>query len=107
MNDQDDDLDRRFAGLRRWDARHTPGFDAVVRRPRPRRPLAPLLGSVLVAAGLVLSVVIFRLRGRSGEGAMSILIWRSPTASLLNLPGAKLLTTVPSLSESIIHTEEP
>lgn len=107
MSERDDDLDRRFAELRRWDARHIPAFQTVLRVRNPRRSPAPLLAGVALGLAAVGTVVVFRLRARPKDQVTSVVTWRSPTASLLNPPGAQLLTTVPSVSESVIQMEEP
>jgi hypothetical protein len=104
MKERDEDLERRFAELRVGDRRGIPSFEQVSGRPRPRRSWAPLLA----AAALVVAIaaVVPRLRGTRSVG-VGIAEWRSPTASLLTVPGSDLLRNVPSISESVIHLEEP
>ena len=105
MRERDEELERRFAELRAGDRRSIPPFDAVVRRPRPRRSRVPLLAAALVVIALGAGIVLPRLRGvRSAD--VGIATWESPTAALLTVPGSDLLRHVPSISESVIHLEE-
>ncbi len=102
---EDQDLAGRFAELRAGDRRGVPSFDDLVRRPRRPSFLAPLLAAAAVAVTIVVLALLPRLRGNKSAG-VGIAEWQSPTASLLAVPGSDLLRTVPSISESVIHTED-
>jgi hypothetical protein len=103
----DRDLQSRFDALRVVDRAGAPEFGAIVGRPaRRRRPVA--LPAALAAAAVLLAFGSIRLamRGmrpaRSTE-ALSILTWRSPTASLLRTPASDLYRGIPTLRSSVLR----
>ena len=102
----DEDLTRRFAELRARDFSRTPSFDAVLAARAPRIRYSPLrlaaAIAVLVAAGAV-TTVVYR---RATFQPVALASWQSPTASLLAMPGAELISTVPSVTSSIVHIEK-
>jgi hypothetical protein len=119
---QDPELRAKFAELRRQDASRAPAFADVMARaqeevaresgaPR-RRPSAVTLrrigwaGGLAAAAALVL--LIANPRARSAQDAFERAVrtfqsdpalgaWRSPTDGLLDLPGNRLISTIPSI----------
>ena len=101
----DEDLKRLFAELRAHDRQRTPSFDAVLAA-RPTIKHAPLrlaaAIAVLVAAGAVTAVVVHRSATRFQP--VELASWQSPTAFLLETPGAALLGS-PNVTASIIRVE--
>jgi hypothetical protein len=103
-------LRRRFAGLRQEDERDTPQFAALWRR-RQRKTQH---GSRWLMAGAcaVIAVVgllwLWAVRSRP-EGPMvaSITAWRAPTDFLLETPGRELLRTVPKIGAWSAFTLTP
>jgi hypothetical protein len=102
--DQDDsDLRRAFAVLRREEARAAPTFEAVRARAHggPRR-LAPLVG-VLVGACVAVAILGIIVLDRSAPppplAAMEH--WIAPTDFLLDTPGSELVRTVPRIGGAL------
>ena len=106
-DDEDQELQRRFAALRREEQEATPPFRRVwaaaqtSRRPRTRARFA--------VAATVAAVVLGLLWLRTGTGpapesgtSPSIAQWRSPTDFLLVTPGRELLSTVPAIGRPAI-----
>ncbi len=93
-----------FGALRRSDERSAPDFADLwsrAQRPAPTPPhrrLAPVWALGGLAAALLISVLWPR---PESVPLADPLAWRSPTALLLEGPGAELLRTVPSLAESL------
>jgi hypothetical protein len=103
----DEDLKRRFAELRAHDRQGTPSFDAMLAA-RPTNRYVPLrlaaAIAVLVTVGAVTAVLV---HGRATRFQPVMLAsWQSPTAFLLQAPGADLLGTVPRVTASVIHIEK-
>jgi hypothetical protein len=101
MTEHDDhELGERFHALRREVAAAVPPFrsmlEAALARPHPRR-----FGRAVVATALTLValVLILTLRGRH-RAAVDLAGVRvhTPTDFLLQLPGADMLRTVPTLT---------
>lgn len=109
MNPNDDDLQSRFDALRRVDEAAVPELAALVATPRARRRHRVALGAAVAAAAVI--VVIVGLQFFAGPAApppeRSILAWRSPTASLLQIPGLELMRTVPTLRSTILRNVPP
>ncbi|MDB4912379.1 MAG: hypothetical protein JWM95_23 [Gemmatimonadetes bacterium] len=105
----DDDIRKRFAALRNADANAAPAVDVLLARPRVRdaRPFA--LAAVAAVAAAVFVAVGIQLRDpkEPPRTGMSILEWRSPTASLLKTPGSELIHTVPTMRSTILHSAHP
>lgn len=121
MNDrpQDTELRARFAAQRRVDASEVPPFAAQLARARTVAEAAPARGArritlrrLLYAGGLAAAAVIGALLAlpgpRSTEDAFEEAVrafqtdpalgaWRSPTDALLDVPGSRLMSTVPSV----------
>jgi hypothetical protein len=116
VND-DNDLRRRFAALRRAEAPHAPDFERLLSRPvAPRPPRAAAraglaaLAAVLVAA---LGLTLYRSAPRpvvppaarepapaaapTPADLPSLARWRAPTDFLLATPGRELLYTLPRI----------
>lgn len=121
MNDrpQDTELRARFATQRRADASAVPPFAELLARARTAADVAPARGAgrttlrrLLYAGGLAAAAVIGALLAlpgpRSTEDAFEEAVrafhadpalgaWRSPTDVLLDVPGSRLMSTVPSV----------
>jgi hypothetical protein len=118
---QDPDLRERFEAMRRGDASRVPRFASVLASAKkeaaqeqssewssvrvPWRRVGWVSG---LAAAAVITALIVIPRGRSEEVAFEQAVqafqtdpalgsWRSPTASLLDVPGSQLITTMPRL----------
>jgi len=104
MSEQDHDLEERFAELKRYDRGRVPRYERIVGLPRGRWRPAPLLAAALLAVALG-GGLILRSRGSRSAAASWLADWTSPTAALLQTPGRELMTTVPSVSESVITLE--
>jgi len=107
MRDGDDESDLRkaFAALRREDATEAPAFEALLARARPpggRRGLLPLLGGLAAvsAVAVVLAVMAGRRPGPAPSPAASIEQWIAPTDFLLRTPGYEILQTTPRIGAS-------
>lgn len=110
MTDDEQELRRRFALLRREQAARAPAFPDTVAaaraRPRPRR-LGVLTGAALAVAATLAVVLTVRMRHRPAIDLASVRV-HTPTDFLLQLPGADLLRTVPSLTIHLtIHQKIP
>jgi hypothetical protein len=107
MSLDDQDLQERFAALRREDASRAPGFEALQRR-RPPAVRPWRARAVAAAALLVVATLLFKVyqRPASRPGPL-ITEWRSPTDFLLQTPGRELLQGVPTLARAPYGTESP
>jgi hypothetical protein len=103
--DSDADLRALFHALGEEDARRAPPFSRVLRAaqlrassPLPRK--VSLRSRYALAAVLVVAIVTVLLSGprRAGE-TVELAGWRSPTASLLAVPGRELLSTLPQIGD--------
>jgi hypothetical protein len=118
---QDPELRARFAELRRQDASRAPAFAEVMARaheevaresglPRRRPSIVTLrrigwAGGLAAAAALVLLMANPRARSedaferavRTFQTDPALGAWRSPTDGLLDLPGSRLISTIPSI----------
>jgi ferric-dicitrate binding protein FerR (iron transport regulator) len=116
---QDTDLRARFDAQRSADASEAPSFAAMMARARAEADAAPAIaphrfnarrlvyiGSLAAAAAIAALIVI--PRSSSNEDAFEDAVhayqtgpalgsWRSPTDGLLNVPGSRLMSTVPSV----------
>ena len=118
---QDPELRARFEAQRRDDAKHTPSFGEMMARTRAEaaRVADPAAHSVtrrahwrryrmgaLAAAAIAALIVVPRMR--SGDDAFEQAVrafqsdpalgaWQSPTDGLLDLPGDRLLSTIPTV----------
>jgi len=119
MNDhqRDPELRALFEAQRRDDAANAPSFAELMSRARAAVPEAQSAlrqkrrrrewaGGLAAAAAIAALILIPRLQ--SGDDAFEQAVrafqtdpglgaWQSPTASLLNMPGDGLLTTIPSV----------
>jgi hypothetical protein len=100
--DDDRDLSRAFAALRREDAERAPPFDAVLTMAelrRGRRRLRPRLAAI--AAGLMAVIGLVVLSSRPPAPALpraaSVEQWTAPTDFLLRTPGCEILETAPRI----------
>jgi hypothetical protein len=95
----DDELRACFHKLRDHDAADLPDFSAM-KRPRAHQAATPALVWLAAAASLILLASAVRwTRGRSdGDEPLGITTWRSPTASLLDIPGRGFVAPPPILS---------
>jgi hypothetical protein len=110
----DDDLRVCFDALRRIDGSMAPGVDALIGRVRARRQSRLVLAPVAAAAAALIVVAGLRYRAAPAPvdltvapSELTLLSWRSPTASLLQTPGKELLQTVPTLTSSILPSGFP
>ena len=115
---QDNELRARFEAQRRVDAREAPSFAAMMARARAEAANAsiiafrPRLRRVVYAGGLAAAAVIALLfvmpRESPTEAAFEEAVrafhsdpalgaWRSPTDGLLDVPGSRLISTVPRI----------
>ncbi len=106
MPEQEDrELARLFADLRRSDAAAAPPFRTLLERPRERRGeparIRRLAAVALLAAAIPLGVFLIRtaLRRIPERATSSLAQWRSPTAFLLRIPGSDLLDRAPAMLE--------
>ncbi|MGH7552085.1 MAG: hypothetical protein ACREMQ_03555 [Longimicrobiales bacterium] len=119
---QDPELRARFEELRRVDASLAPSFSDVMARARAEaasnagttsRRLSTVTlqrfgwaGGLAAAATIAALIVIPRIQSREDAFVQAVQAfhanpalggWRSPTDGLLELPGSRLISTVPSL----------
>lgn len=111
LSNDDVDLRTRFEELRVCERAGVPAFTSLLASARGgRRPSARVPALVALAAAAAAAVVLFWPQGPRGQpsagldaAAITTLSeWRSPTESLLRVPGEELLRTVPSLGSSIL-----
>jgi len=101
MDDRDDRLKARFARLRAEEESHAPEIDATLARARRGavRGRPRLVWPRLAAAALVLAAAggtWLALRRERPTPAVPVWAWRSPTESLLDVPGMKQFTRMPT-----------
>src|SRR5215813_3558111 len=95
-----DELERRFAGLRREEEQKTPAFVAmwptgpVLRRHSGRWLIAAACAAIAVGSLLWIRSSLHRPRNNA---VASITEWKAPTDFLLETPGHELLRTVPEI----------
>jgi len=99
----DQELAKRFAALRAREEARTPPFDAVLDaarrrapRPVPVRPWRALAAAAAVMVAITGSWLALRPH-RDPAASVPVWEWRSPTASLLDVPGTHLLNGMPAL----------
>ena len=108
MDENENELRRRFAQLREADKDRAPGFAQTYGRARaPKSGRAPLRVWPLVfgAAAAVVIAALSLAYGRSFSPAAAtpaIATWRAPTDVLLQTPGSELLGAMPALGTSIL-----
>jgi hypothetical protein len=108
MND-DRELARLLAELRRSDEASAPGFRNVLARPRarPRRLRLSLLriATAVVLLGLIGAAIRLARRPspeiRLEAAARAIAEWKAPTDSLLHTPRSALLDSIPQLATPV------
>ncbi len=105
-DDEDRDLRRRFAALRRQELEAVPPFRRVWAAARARRRPRPRVRFAVAAVALAILGLLWlrpdtRPAPESGTSP-SIAQWRSPTDFLLATPGRELLSTVPALGSPAI-----
>jgi hypothetical protein len=98
-DDDETDLRRAFAALRREDTEEAPSFEALLAgahavRGRRRGSVAPLL-SGLVAASVAAAALAVLTRHPTPAPRASLEQWTAPTDFLLKTPGREILETVP------------
>lgn len=102
IDDRDDPLRERFAKLREEEQSRAPDFDATLERARRAARAEPMhvVWPRLAAAALVIAASgagWLAIRGRTPpRPAEPVWAWRSPTQSLLDVPGVSLSATMPS-----------
>jgi hypothetical protein len=109
MTEQEDrDLEARFAELRSHDARQVPPFGSTLRR-APGRVVAPLpwKWGALAAAAVVLAAVSLTLGRRSptprtASVPSSLVSWRAPSEVLLDYPARALFGPPMPIGASVI-----
>jgi ferric-dicitrate binding protein FerR (iron transport regulator) len=116
---EDPGLRALFEAQRREDAQHTPAFADIMARVRAdedarattKQPIRvghrrEWIGALVAAAAIAAVIVIPRVNdgGDAFEQAVrafgsdpALGAWQSPTDGLLNLPGDRLLTTIPAI----------
>ena len=94
MTHEDRDLQTLFDTLREGDRSAAPSFEALMRR---RKAEGPGLRR-LAAAFAVLVMVVLLVIPRKPLPIEQLSEWRSPTASLLDVPESPLITTAPSIT---------
>lgn len=96
----DEQLRRRFAGLRQEDERGVPSF-AVLWRSRQRKPERRIRWVFATGATAIVFAGLFWLwavrHGPETTTVASITEWKAPTDFLLETPGRDLLRTVPEI----------
>ena len=99
----DQELAKRFAALRAREGSQAPPFDAVLDaarrrapRPVPIRPWRAMAAAAAVMIAIAGSWLALRPRG-GALASVPVWEWRSPTASLLDVPGTHLLNGMPAL----------
>jgi hypothetical protein len=93
MTHEDRDLQTWFETLREGDRTAAPAFEALLQRK------AEGLGLRRLAAAFVLVIIVLLLSlPRKPLPIEQLSQWRSPTASLLDVPKSPLLTTAPSIT---------
>ena len=118
MNGQgDNDLRAHFDAQRRTDSTEAPSFTAVMERARAAAPHAPPMhrpkgrrlmyfGGLSAAAAIAALLMIPGMRSNDDAFEQAVLdfqsdpasgAWRSPTDALLNVPGSRMISTVPSI----------
>ena len=103
VENDDQELAKRFAALRVREESQAPRFDAVLDAARRRapRPVPIHPWRALAAAAAVMIAIAgswLALRPRGGAlTSVPVWEWRSPTASLLDVPGTHLLNGMPAL----------
>jgi hypothetical protein len=112
-DDQDEDLRQRFQELKARDRTRAPAFDAVLQsarasgaRQRRYQPLRAAAAVLIVIAGAAAAVLLLH-QGSPKPELVAIGSWRSPTGSLLQMPGAALLDSVPGITTSVIQLGDP
>ncbi len=110
---QESELVKRFASLRRRDSLRTPSFDAVLGRAR-RRPTARFLGTVAAAAGVIAfaALAVFEVSGHRAaqwvdRPTPGLTNWHASTDFLLDTPGAALLHSVPAFGPDLSTPWDP
>ena len=104
MTDPDREAMRRlFTALRDADRRASPGFEAVLGRPRsPVASAAALSSFMVLAAVTVIAAVVVAKRSHSVPAGPTLSAWQAPTDVLLSTPGIEVLRSVPSISASVL-----
>jgi hypothetical protein len=100
LNDQD--LQKQFQALREETAPGVPSFRALLARARARRALSSRRIPWLATAGMVVAVgavaLLFARPGPRGARIdLTTVHWKAPTDFLLELPGDRLLRSLPEL----------
>ena len=102
MND-DSDLRRQFASLRRAESASVPSFERVIgiAKRRSSGPGWRIAGAACLLM-MVMGGVIFRASRppeapTTGVSVPTLADWRAPTDFLLDTPGRELLHTIPDL----------
>jgi len=99
MADEDDrELRRRFAALRREEVEAAPPFRRVWAAARAGRRPRPSGRFALAAVALGLLALLWFRPGPAPESrtSSSVAQWKSPTDFLLATPGREMLSTVPA-----------
>ncbi len=100
LDDDETDLRRAFAALRREDEAEAPRFDSVLtagQASRDRRRLPLLAGSAALMGVIVFVVVAVAVRrpASTPPRVAAFEQWTAPTDFLLRTPGRELLETTP------------
>lgn len=100
LPDDDGDLRRAFADLRRADAETAPGYERVRGRADVATRRRPRAGALLVAASLAAAVIgglAVRRPPAPPPPAVSVEDWTAPTDFLLETPGREILQGTPRI----------
>ncbi|HEX9083705.1 MAG TPA: hypothetical protein VF836_03115 [Gemmatimonadaceae bacterium] len=108
MDENENELRRRFVQLREADSDRVPGFTQTfgrARAPKSGRATLRVRPLALGAAAAIAIAAIWLAQTRSSSPSAAtpaIATWRAPTDVLLQTPGSELLSEMPALGTSIL-----
>jgi hypothetical protein len=100
QDDDETDLRRTFAALRREDTEKAPSFEALLAgapsvRGHRRGGLVPLLSGLAAVSLVTVVLAVWTVRHPAPAPMASMAQWTAPTDFLLKTPGREILETVP------------